>query len=63
MQTQANTASKTGDGVEITPEMIEAGFSVLSYHYYPDASDRDRRAVAREMYLAMRRCASRDPNI
>jgi hypothetical protein len=29
MQTQINTAGKMDDGVEITPEMIEAGASVL----------------------------------
>jgi hypothetical protein len=40
-------------GIEITPAMAEAGFSMLSFRYDPDASSRDRREVAREMYLAM----------
>jgi hypothetical protein len=37
----------------ITLAMIEAGFSVLSFRYDPDACDRDRRAVVRDMYRAM----------
>lgn len=30
MQTQISTASKAGDGAEITPEMIEAGREAMS---------------------------------
>jgi hypothetical protein len=39
--------------VEVTQAMIEAGFSVLSYRYDPDAPCKDRREVVRDMYLAM----------
>lgn len=53
----APTAKAGGGGapdIEITPEMIDAGFSVLSFEYDPDESEPSRRAVIAEMYKAMR---------
>ena len=49
MQTQTNTASKAGDGAEITPEMIEAGMNVLS-DYDPIYDRMDQ--VVREIVCA-----------
>lgn len=39
---------------EVSSRMIDAGFSVLSFEYDPDAPEADRRAVVQGMYLAMR---------
>jgi hypothetical protein len=54
MQTQTNTASKAGDGVEITPEMIasgtlygaEAGAAPAKIEISVDMSQAGGRAVA-----------------
>ncbi len=37
----------------VTPEMVEAGFSLLSFRYDPAASEWVRRGVVRDMYRAM----------
>ncbi len=56
--TMADTTKRAGRPtpnlkIEITPEMIEAGFLVLSFRYDPDASEKDRRVVVRDIYKAM----------
>jgi hypothetical protein len=38
----------------VSESAVDAGFSVLSFEYDPGAPARDRPAVVRDMYLAMR---------
>lgn len=44
---------RRGIEIEVTPAMIEAGFSVLSFSYGPDEPETVRREVVREMYKAV----------
>jgi hypothetical protein len=55
MQTQANTASKVGDGIEITPEMFAAGVSAISGFELLDAWEgyESRRSPVAVIFRAM----------
>ena len=55
MQTQANTASKAGDGVEVTPEMIAAGREIVWHSQIEYPTDQNMGEMVKRIFEAMNR--------